>query len=158
MTLAMAVTLLAPVAVTARAAIVTTAASAAPPPSALVPAIAAAVVTTPTKIAVAMVPPLALARGFLVTVLGLFFRRCIAPGPRRAQLECGQQALGQLIGRVAHAADTSDLAGNDKLALRQFERLFSGGFRSFDATMGRRVTALFIDQERENQPDGDETG
>jgi hypothetical protein len=155
----MTVTLLAPVAVTARAAIIATAAaSAATPTSALIPAIAAAVVTTAAEFAVAMVPPLALARGFLVTVLGLFFRRCIAPGPRRAQLECGQQALGQLIGRVAHAADTSDPAGNDKLALRQFERAFPGGFPSFDAAMGRSVPALFIDQEREDQPDGDETG
>jgi hypothetical protein len=88
----------------------------------------------------------------------LFFCRCIAPGPGRAQLECGQQALGQLIGRVAHGADTSGPAGNDKPALRQFERTFPGGFRSLDAPLGGGVATFFIDQQREHQPDGDETG
>jgi hypothetical protein len=140
----MTMTLMTTVTVTALAAIIATSASATT--SALVPAIAAAVVATATEFAVATIPPLALARGFFVTVFGLFFRRCIAPGPRRAQFECGQQALGQLIGRVAHAADTSGPAGNDKPALRQFERTFPGDFASLEAAVRGSVAALFINQ------------
>jgi len=157
MTLALTMALKTTVAVTTGATVV---AASAPSPSstaALVPAITAAVITTTTKIAVATIPPLALTRGFFVTKLGLFFRRCIFPGPGRAQLECGQQALGQLIGRVAHGADTSDPAGNDKPALRQFERAFPALFRPLDAALGDRVAAFFVNQQREHQPHGDET-
>jgi hypothetical protein len=60
-----------------------------------------------------------LARRFFVTDLRKFFRRCIAPSPGRAEVECGQQALCQLIGGIAHGADGSDRSGNDKPALRQ---------------------------------------
>ncbi|MCW1921662.1 hypothetical protein OKA05_03800 [Luteolibacter arcticus] len=122
--------------------------------AALVTAIAATKVTSAARIAVAT----PLARGLIITKLGLFFRRCIAPGPRRAQLECGQQALGQLIGRVAHAADTSGPAGNDKLALRQFERTVRPDFGSFHPALGGGVTPLFVDEQGEHQPDGDEPG
>jgi hypothetical protein len=83
----------------------------------LAPVVAAAF--TPVVAVATIVTLPTLARRFFVTGLRKFFRRCIPARPGLAEVECGQQALRQLIGGFAHAADPSDRSENDKPALRQ---------------------------------------
>jgi hypothetical protein len=85
--------------------------------SRLAPVVATAFTPVVTVATIVTLPTLA--RRFFVTGLRKFFRRCIPARPGRAEVECGQQALRQLIGGFAHAADPSDRSENDKPALRQ---------------------------------------
>ena len=91
----------------------------------------AVVAATATSTAAIEIPPLEVAPAarfiavatfagcFFTLFFGGFFRSSIGPCPGRAQFECGQQALGQLIGGIAHGAETSGRLGNDKPALQQ---------------------------------------